>query len=76
MRKMDTAPPVNEFIVSLALPDDSLVLYHVWCLGRNALPLSQNNQTGCMYAELNILLQLSFDADYPELAVDSTVLRS
>lgn len=42
MGKMDTAPPVNEFTVSLALPDDCLALYHVWYLGRNALPLNQN----------------------------------
>lgn len=39
--------------------------------------LTRTDQTGCIYAgKLNILLQLRSDADYPELALDSTVLRA
>lgn len=77
--KMDTAPPLKEFRVSLALPDDCLALYPMWCLGNNALPISteQNRPAVCLlYIQLYLLLQFSSDADHLELASDSTGLRA
>ena len=70
--KMDTAPPLKEFRVSLAFPDDCLALYHMWCLGKNALSISpeQTRLAVCLlYVQLCLLLQFSSDADHLRVSI-------
>lgn len=67
MSKMSTAYPLKEFIVSLALPYDYFGSYHVECSGKNALPISteQNRlvvhlQGSCIYFFNSVLMQTTW----------------
>lgn len=64
-----TQPLLSRSLVSLALPDDCIALYHVWYLGRNVLPINQDRSDLYVYREVVYISAIQFWYRPPRVSI-------